>query len=634
MDWDEQILFTCLQGLVNRIEPRLYLVSDPSDERWLSYYRDTFRVQYAPISEPWSLVSRFKDELEGYVIYDSRRLDTVNIAQAIGGLENVLPVSPALSDRLRTMGMRRTDDLRGRWSDRYEAYTWALEHVQPACHPRILGSMCVERPRWPSNMVHVRDYLIATDAFTFDLSTAPPDRRDLALFDQILGAAEAPGVVMGWHCCRDREMDAVARAAQHGFFVLCNLRSPNLTVHAGIRAETHYRQKHELRDLPLEDRIYVAFVLSDGDAIWDMINFQNGNWLKPERGDFPFSWEMQPLMLHLGPGMLRYYYDTMSANDYFVAGPSGAGYTYPSRQPDPVGYLRFSRHYMDRCDLRAIWIMNQHPAEYHREVDDPVFARQLREVFPEGAGFVRGYVEGAFEEHFLGDGPPYLHTMLHLAPDTDIEPALRTLAKGHGQGPLFLAVHVREQVDMGDVQRAMDRLYPEGFTPVALDDFMHLLKKAIEAGISRTQLFPHRGALQAQLIEAGEKNWPTVHGRIQEYKKLLSLPDEELWHALHEGSGRFHPDPLPDVLAYRIVTDMLDLVKAALNREGLYVNHKARSVVDFVNRYSHLPQIECIREVYALWQNWEQGCPGLEILKRHMAALVTLAKALDNDMTS
>jgi len=359
-------------------------------------------------------------------------------------------------------------------------------------------------------MIHVRDVLIAANAFTFDLSTDPRDRRDLALFDAILREADAPGVVMGWHCCRDRERDAVCRAAEHGFFVLCNLRSPNLTVHSGIRTETHYRQKHTLRDLPLEDKVYVAFVLSDGDAVWDMINFQTGNWLKPERGTFPFSWEMQPLMIHLGPGILRYYYDTASENDYFVTGPSGAGYTYPSRQPDPAGYLRFSKHYMDRCDLHAIWIMNQHPSEYHREVDDPTFARLLKEVFSDGAGFVRGYASGAFEEHFIDDGPPYLHTMLHLAPEMDVEAALRSLTRDHERGPLFLTVHVREVVDLGEIKRTMDRLRSDRFAAVALDDFMVLLRKAIEAGIPKAQLFPSERAFRAQLIEDGEKSWPTL----------------------------------------------------------------------------------------------------------------------------
>ncbi len=154
------------------------------------------------------------------------------------------------------------------------------------------------------------------------------------------------------------ERDNVARSATHGFFVLCNLRSPNLTVHSGVASDIPLKQgKPELRRA-LKDKKYVSFILSDGDAIWDLINFQNLNWLKPDRGSFPFSWEMQPLMIHLGPGIMRYYYDTMTGNDYFVAGPSGAGYTYPSLFKDRRWYLRFSRHYTDFCDIRSILIMN------------------------------------------------------------------------------------------------------------------------------------------------------------------------------------------------------------------------------------------------------------------------------------
>ena len=45
------------------------------------------------------------------------------------------------------------------------------------------------------------------------------------------------------------------------------------------------------------------------------------------------SWEVQPYAIDFAPGQLEYYYRTRSANDYFVHGPSGAGYTAPAINP-------------------------------------------------------------------------------------------------------------------------------------------------------------------------------------------------------------------------------------------------------------------------------------------------------------
>jgi len=70
-------------------------------------------------------------------------------------------------------------------------------------------------------------------------------------------------------------------------------------------------------------------------------------------------------------------------------------------------------------------------------------------------------------------------------------------------------------------------------------------------------------------------------------------------------------------------------VKAALNRKGLYVNDKERSIADFIDQYGHLPQAHVVRDIYALWEHWDEGCPDLDSLRQRMAALIALAEALD-----
>jgi len=490
----------------------------------------------------------------------------------------------------------------------------------------------VERPRWPSDMYHVRDYLIATRAFTFDLSTDPRDRRDLDLFDGILDALDAPGVVLGWHCCRDMERDNVARSAVHGFFVLCSLRSPNLTVHSGISSDVPLKQKPLGSPRTLSDRKYVSLILSDGDAIWNLINFQSSNWLKPERGSFPFSWEMQPLMVHLGPGIMSYYYETMTENDYFVAGPSGAGYTYPSLFRDPGWYLSFSKHYMDLCDIGSILIMNQDPGRYWREVDDPGFAERLRGEFREGVGFVRGYTEG-IERSFLRDGPPYIHTHLYLGPDSDAYRALKLLGTGRSGGPLFIAVHVRETVDLGYLRDVVDRLEPEGYEFVRLDEFMLLIGSAIGMGYGEDEIFPGEDALRANFVEFGRRSWPDIYGRLDAWRRLPDLGREEALSELNRDFNRFTTDQTVDAVLYAAISSALGIAKAALNLKGIYVNGLEGSIRDFLGEYGHMPDAGVVGELYQAWLRWDlPGEMDFERSRSLLRRLISLADRLDGEL--
>ena len=54
------------------------------------------------------------------------------------------------------------------------------------------------------------------------------------------------------------------------------------------------------------------------------------------RGGFNMGWALSPSLADLAPSVLRWYFDTASngfGKDFFVAGPSGVGYLYPSMYP-------------------------------------------------------------------------------------------------------------------------------------------------------------------------------------------------------------------------------------------------------------------------------------------------------------
>src|SRR5713226_4240259 len=66
---DEQLLFNTLEGLVNRTEPRIYLVwgADEGPRTWLDTLRNDYGVPTTDIADPWTLVVAYRSEVCGMI---------------------------------------------------------------------------------------------------------------------------------------------------------------------------------------------------------------------------------------------------------------------------------------------------------------------------------------------------------------------------------------------------------------------------------------------------------------------------------------------------------------------------------------------------------------------------------------
>jgi len=625
--WHEQMTITCAQGLINRVKPRVYLVFDDYVDRlWLSIYGKRYGVKHEEVNNIYELLSSFRREIAGFVVYDENMLHSANVAMTYGSIHNAVPASPGVAEKLSEAGFRKIADFRGKWGNRIEAYEWAFQNLMQQCNKRIVGSMCVDPPLTSfTNKHHVRDYLVAVKAFSFDLSTKIRDRREVELFDRILSSFDSLGVVLGWHCIRDLESEAVARASANGFFVLCNLHSPNLTVHSGVKTSFKFKQRH-VKKVMLEEKVYVAFIQSDGDAVWAMNNFQNLNWLDSQRGRFPYTWEIQPLLLDLAPGILEHYYRTATLNDYFIAGPSGAGYTAPSVNKRLDEFLEHTKRYMEACDLRSILIMNRNPRVAYQELEDPkvseAFAKKLENCY----GFLHGYSGSAFEPAFFFNSKPYFHTTLYASASTDILKELKRLVEGCETRPLFVSIHVREEVKMPVLRSVIEKLDSETYRVVKMDEFMLALKKAYEKGLFK-QGFSE--SARESLRENGKTIWETYHRRVERLERLVEMDEQRMLAEYNSDGYGFTVEELPDLLAYDAVEIALRLVQAALNMKGVYVNNVEKSVKDFLKEYSELPGAQIVETVFETWRNWERTRSSMEEARTLARRVVGFAKALE-----
>ncbi|WP_233500679.1 GxGYxYP domain-containing protein [Paenibacillus antibioticophila] len=135
---DTRLLLATLQGIVNRAEPRIYLLEN-EEEGKLTWLKD-LRVPYVLHDDVWTIVKKYKNELKGLIIYDPEVPDSINVATTLAGLKDAVVVSPELAVKLQAAPykLKIVQDLRGKFKDRLDAYTWQYEQLWDKTTHRIL----------------------------------------------------------------------------------------------------------------------------------------------------------------------------------------------------------------------------------------------------------------------------------------------------------------------------------------------------------------------------------------------------------------------------------------------------------------------------------------------------------------
>lgn len=353
---DVNVLFATLQGIVNRVRPQIYLVENHQqvgeDANWL---HDLHRP-YIIHSNPWEIVQKYRQLLNGVIVYDPRLMDTINVATTMAGLYNGVVASPALAQKLTRAPyyLPIIQDLRGRFATNLAANLWQFQHLWPSTTHRMLIGLspstdfkytCTKCD--PSGFL--RDYAVANRAMVFWL---PVRRADtVALFRRILAAVKPGTPYLGWY---DSEFKGVRLASTYGVYTVAADFLSNLTVFSGVPASMYGIKK--IASLPLRNKIYVTLTMSEGDNLQYNQNGMRALWDSPARGTIPLNWTISPLLVDAAPAILSYYQQTASRNDLLVSGPSGAGYFYPSGWPvrNLSSFLQYSNMYLKRANLHIV----------------------------------------------------------------------------------------------------------------------------------------------------------------------------------------------------------------------------------------------------------------------------------------
>ncbi|KAI8311450.1 hypothetical protein K4K59_007342 [Colletotrichum sp. SAR11_240] len=454
----EQILLVSLQGLVNRRQPRVYLYWSPDstnsddavNEAWLRQIEGQGFKSADVTNDPFRLVDKYKSDIRGAIVYDTKLPDTINLASTLAGLYGAVI---ATEDLARRLNISIIEDLRGRFKDKYELYEYAARSVWPKVTDRLitaikpistvlyanrtwetllkanssitdssnngtytadlsrfinrsnsvyvnitdafpadgfgpsvyrvqvtadnqtvadfrpgdeaedaflfddggshladypggwrfadgsaamiykfdyprratqltltlsmwnqyLVSASAERPGYQKVNSIFRDYIVGTAAPCIWLDSNRP--REAALLDKLLRQFQPNAAYLGWFPNGD-EMTGVTQLAKNGIYVGAADFYFNPTLFSG--------------KLP---KVFLSLIYLEGDNLQYDQRAMFTHWNDPERGSVPLGWTISPLLRDIGPGILSYYQRTATKNDLLIAGPDGAGYTYPGVWP-------------------------------------------------------------------------------------------------------------------------------------------------------------------------------------------------------------------------------------------------------------------------------------------------------------
>lgn len=408
LDYAERLTAMGLAGLANRKGAKLFVrghfgFNADADRFWLSRLAEQYGMDHREISLDQAL-QEFRDDIRGAVICDDQLPGTEAVALTLCGVLRLVPALPAMQSRMEAAGIPVILDLRGLWQDHVAAQQWAFDVVGPHLSEQLIGFLDVRnKALWG-----IADYLVMHGGLVADLSSDQARfPAEYVLRDKALARLRQGSIVWGW-VCHDDESLHVAHASRRGLRVLCSTNCPNLSFLAQVRPQlTEYRQRSPApAQRPVEKKLYLTFVLSDGDSIPILLTRQWYRWDDPARGKVPFGWEHQPLLADLAPVVFEYYYQTMTDKDRLICGPSGAGYTHPGEMPNLVWFVGQTRDYLRRTDLACIGVC----ADW-----DERAAKTLNHGVPESVGCFHGWGEEPNRKLLLTEGKPYVPYWLCLA---------------------------------------------------------------------------------------------------------------------------------------------------------------------------------------------------------------------------
>ena len=348
---DELVLFASLKGLVNSTEPRIFSYEGDAFAEGPYTWLQSLGLKYSEITNNWDLIAKYRSEIAGIIVYDNSQPDTINLATTLAGARKALVVAPSLVARLTSApyDLPIVLDLRGKFGDKLSVYQSLFNDYWPSLPHRVAFGLNPLSVR-----AAVREYATAVGGAALWLD--PDVASEAPLLDQFLSSMGPGAVWMGWW---PSEGSGVTEASKYGVATVASDYSSNLTLHGGMQRTIN------VKPIPpkptLQNKIFVAFILSDGDNLQYVEHLMRKLWNDPGRGKVPMGWTLSPAMVDAMPGALNFYWTSSTPDDVLLSGPSGYGYTYPNLWTTPAQLDQFAtrtEQYNEQAGFRLVTVWN------------------------------------------------------------------------------------------------------------------------------------------------------------------------------------------------------------------------------------------------------------------------------------
>ena len=117
---EERYLLTSLKGIVNLTQPRMFVYDGDAHAEGPYSWLNSLGLNYVEYSDNWELVTKYKSEVAGLIVYDPNQIHTVSLATTLAKDKKALIASPTLLTKLTSepYNFPILLDLRGQFSSK------------------------------------------------------------------------------------------------------------------------------------------------------------------------------------------------------------------------------------------------------------------------------------------------------------------------------------------------------------------------------------------------------------------------------------------------------------------------------------------------------------------------------------
>lgn len=314
---EQKVTIASLQGLVAKTSSeQIYIDEGGPSSVWKNYLQSRYGITSKSFSSFEELIKHYqaKGLIKGYVLYNrASNKHSLTAATSLSGPMNAIPVDKSIESQVQQAGVsKKIIDVSGKDEK------WVYSSYPEAFTRKNIAELS------PEINHHLRDYISLTNAFTFydGISTWRTS---------ILNDLDDHAYIFGYG---ENEFNMVADASKQGISTLPTDLAANLAPLSSIYSTEGLKQRTAVTTVETEEDVhYVTFLVSDGDNIAYNLWSQQQYFTHPLSGSFAMGYTISPSLYDLAPAALRWYFEKSTSNDFFICGPSGSSYIFPSRMP-------------------------------------------------------------------------------------------------------------------------------------------------------------------------------------------------------------------------------------------------------------------------------------------------------------